>query len=75
MSIDSPMDEISNAKTKVEDLESEINNIDKKLELIKDTSDYRSNIELVKVYDNVIIYYKNLVMAYKKYIETVEKNI
>ncbi len=75
MSIDSPMDEISNAKTKVEDLESEINNIDKKLELIKDTSDYRSNIELVKVYDNVITYYKNLVMAYKKYIETVEKNI
>ena len=31
MSIDSPMDEISNAKTKVEDLESEIKNIDKKL--------------------------------------------
>ena len=54
---------------------SEINNIDKKLELIKDTSEYRSNIELVKVYDNIITYYKNLVMAYKKYIETVEKNI
>jgi hypothetical protein len=75
MSIDSPMDEISNAKTKVEDLESEINNIDKRLELVKDTSGYRSNTELVKVYDNVITYYKNLVMAYKKYIETVEKNI
>lgn len=75
MSIDSPMDEISNAKTKVEDLESEINNIDKKLELIKHTSDYRSNPELVQVYDEVITYYKNLVIAYKKYIETVEKNI
>ncbi len=75
MSIDSPMDEISNAKTKVEDLESEINNIDKKLELIKHTSDYRANPELVQVYDEVITYYKNLVIAYKKYIETVEKNI
>ena len=75
MTIDSPMDEISNAKTKVEELESEINNIDKKLELVKDTSGYRYNTELVKVYDNVITYYKNLIMAYKKYIETFEKNI
>jgi hypothetical protein len=75
MTIDSPMDEISNAKTKVEELESEINNIDKKLELVKDTSGYISNTELVKVYDNVITYYKNLIMAYKKYIETFEKNI
>jgi hypothetical protein len=48
------MDEISNAKKKVEDLESEMNNIDKKLGSIKDTTDYRSNTELVKVYDNVI---------------------
>jgi hypothetical protein len=69
------MDEISNAKKKVEDLESEMNNIDKKLGSIKDATDYRSNTELVKVYDNVITYYKNLVMAYKKYIGTVEKNI
>ncbi len=75
MSIDSPMDEISNAKMKVEDLESEINNINKKLELIKRTSDYRSNRELIKDYDNVITYYKNLIIAYKKYIESIEKNI
>ena len=35
MSIDSPMDEISNAKKKVEDLESEMNNIDKKLKTLQ----------------------------------------
>ena len=32
MSTDSPMDEISNAKMKVEDLENEIKNIDERLE-------------------------------------------
>ena len=75
MSTDSPMDEISNAKSKVKDLENEIKNIDKGLELIKDTSGYKSNIDLVKVYDNAITYYKNLVTAYKIYIETFEKNM
>ncbi|HEX7142349.1 MAG TPA: hypothetical protein VF222_07715 [Nitrososphaeraceae archaeon] len=75
MSTDSPMDEISNAKTKVKDLENEIKNIDKGLELIKDTSGYKSNTDLVKVYDNAITNYKNLVMAYKIYIETFEKNM
>ena len=75
MSTDSPMDEISNAKTKVEDLENEIKNIDKRLESIKGISDYKSNTELVKVYENAIPFYKNLVMAYKVYIKTFEKNM
>lgn len=75
MSTDSPMDEISNAKTKVEDLENEIKNIDKRLESIKDISYYKSNTELVKVYENAITFYKNLVMAYKIYIKTFEKNM
>ncbi len=75
MSTDSPMDEISNAKTKVEDLENEIIYIDKRLESIKDTSDYKSNTELIKVYENAITFYKNLVMAYKIYIKTFEKNM
>jgi hypothetical protein len=75
MSTDSPMDEISNAKTKVEDLENEIKNIDKRLESIKDISDYTSNTELVKVYENAITFYKNLVMAYRIYIKTFEKNM
>ena len=75
MSTDSPMDEISNAKTKVEDLENEIKNIDKRLESIKDISDYKSNTELVKVYENAITFYKNLVMAYRIYIKTIEKNM
>ncbi len=75
MSTDSPMDEISNAKSKVKALENEIKNIDKGLELIKDTSGYKSNTDLVKVYDNAITYYKNLVTAYKIYIETFEKNM
>jgi wobble nucleotide-excising tRNase len=68
------MDEISNAKTKVEDLENEIKNIDKRLESIKDISN-KSNTELVKVYENAITFYKNLVMAYKIYIKTFEKNM
>ena len=75
MSTDSPMDEISNAKTKVEDMENEIKNIDKRLESIKDISDYKSNTELVKVYENAITFYKNLVMAYRIYIKTFEKNM
>ena len=75
MSTDSPMDEISNAKTKVEDLENEIKNIDKRLESIKGISDYKSNTELVKVYENAITFYKNLVRAYKVYIKTFEKNM
>ena len=75
MSTDSPMDEISNAKMKVEDLENEIKNIDKRLESIKGISDYKSNTELVKVYENAITFYKNLVMAYKIYIKTFEKNM
>jgi hypothetical protein len=75
MSTDSPMDEISNAKTKVEDLENEIKNMDKRLESIKDISDYKSNTELVKVYENAITFYKNLVMAYRIYIKTFEKNM
>ena len=75
MSTDSPMDEISNAKMKVEDLENEIKNIDERLESIKDISDYKSNTEQVKIYENAITYYKNLVMAYKIYIKTFEKNM
>ena len=75
MSTDSPMDEISNAKTKVEDLENEIIYIDKRLESIKDTSDYKSNTGQVKIYENAITFYKNLVMAYKIYIKTFEKNM
>ena len=75
MSTDSPMDEISNAKTKVEDLENEIKNIDKRLESIKGISDYKSNTELVKVYENAITFYKNIFMSYKLYIKTFEKNM
>lgn len=75
MSTDSPMDEISNAKMKVEDLENEIKNIDERLESIKDISDYKSNTEQVKIYENAITFYKNLVMAYKIYIKTFEKNM
>ena len=63
-------------KRKLKILENEIKkNIDKRLESIKGISDYKSNTELVKVYENAITFYKNLVIAYKVYIKTFEKNM